>query len=262
MKKILFPVLSLFALALVSCGNGQDLSKTRKDEVVDSIRTEYKIDFTEENGVRLETDSRVNQSSYYDVYVHQDVKNNLVKYTFAASELKDSTMTLDQAIEANRFKGVNVSSLVFRDDTYADEVTAILNEVYNSNYGLGKVNEDKVSELIGIKVSTKNAWSQDIDSTALIRAYKDGKKEISVEVAYLPIFVHRQYNNVIVLQRYIFVPVACNYIYNNQKIVLKDDKYELVENDLKNINAIELRFNPQAGKKNLLAEKPLAEYAA
>ncbi|MBQ9448812.1 MAG: hypothetical protein IJU60_02950 [Acholeplasmatales bacterium] len=261
MKKLLFPVLSLFALALVSCNNGQDLSRTRKDEVVDSIRTEYKIDFTED-GVRLETDSRVNQSSYYDVYVHQDVKTNLVKYSFKATELKDTALTFDDAIESNRFKGVNVTALVFNDNTYTDEATAILKEVYDSTYGLGKVNEQKVSELIGITVTTKNAWTQNMDAEALVRAYKDGKKDINVEIAYLPVFVHRQYNNITVLQRYVFVPVAVNYIYNNQKIVVKDNTYELVENDLKDITAVEFRWNPQAGKGNLLAEKPLADYEA
>lgn len=258
MKKIFIATLAFFSLALVSCQNGPDLSGLRTDDVDQSIKDQLLINFDDTTGKRLEPDDRTNQASYYDVYVNTDTKTNLLTYNIALNQLSDGELSFKEAVDAQRFRGASISTLVFNSNLYADELTTIMGEVYNGNYGISKAT-DKVSDLLGIEVKTKNTWTQQINCDLAVKAYKDGKTNVELQIVYLPIFVKRVYNRNVNLKIWGLVPVSYTFVVDGKLVTEKDGVLNYSEaNPFESFKNVVFRFNPEPGKTSLLNPKAAA----
>ena len=262
MKKLLLPIFALCGLALTACNTGTKLTDLRQDEVAQSVKDELLINFNDTtNSIRLESDDRTNQKSYYDVYVSNDTKNNLFTYTIEFSKLNDKELTFEEAVKANRFRGASISNLIFNDKIYTEESTAILAEVYNTKYGISKNDSNGKSELLGLKVKTKNLWTETIDCDAAVKAYQDDKKtDIKLQILYMPVFAKRVNDGLQVLKVWVFVPVSYNFVTGDQMVELENNQLKYSPNSFTQYKNVELVFNPTAGKTGFLATKPVEEY--
>ena len=240
MKKLLAFVLLMFGITLASCGGPkQDLTTLRKNDIDTNIATNLHITFDNEKGSTKLYKEKRDGESYFDVYIAEDYVKSLFVYELDV----DAYIT-------DRTQQIFANTLTFNITIYQDEQQAILNEVYNKDYGISKLT-------FPFKADTTKAFSKNAFEDFVIPASKD-LSELKLSVVYLPVMAYRVYKNQPVLKTYMFIPVHMSFV-SAGKLVKgseNDKGYELVEKEITGIDVITPLFDDN--NINLLA-KPKEE---
>ncbi len=228
--------------ALTSCKSNKDLTTLRIDEVSDTNKANYRINFDADNGdesIRLFNSERsAKTTSYYDVYISKDYKDNLLSYTISLTELMEKDESLEKKINKKKFKSIIFPSLFFSNtgtELYSDEQTAFIKEIYNSKYGINSTFKDESKNIVknydfGFDIDAKAAWDRTFKTNYVTEAYLAGNKDITFNVIYLPIFLRRVYKGSTIVEKYTFLPISEAALLDGKKIVapkVKGEKYSL-----------------------------------
>lgn len=232
---------------LTSCKSSKDLTTLRVDEVSDTNKANYKINFEVDNddeSIRLYNSERsAKTTSYYDVYIAKDYKDSLLSYTITLDDFKTSydennKVSLETKIEKKKFKSVIFPSLFFSNEgteLYSDEQSAFIKEIYNSKYGINSTYKDDSKNVVknydfGFDIDSKAAWDRTFKTNYVTEAYLAGNKDISFNIIYLPVFLRRVYKGSTIVEKYAFLPVKEVALLDGKSIVApktKAEKYSL-----------------------------------
>ncbi len=222
---------AVLAIGLASCNNSQDLESLRKDaQISDELKSAYKINFDSTTGSkRLYKDDRGDNKSYFDVYVAEDYKSSLLRYTISLGSLKSSVENLETKLEQRKLTAIPVKTLGFSNSLYNDESGNFIKEIYNSNYGLtsttkaedGTVNKNYD---FGFDIDSEASWTRSLTGKYINEAYLDNKSAvIDIVVTYLPIYLNRVYNGNEIVKLYMFLPISEVALLDGKKIVAPEN---------------------------------------
>ncbi len=222
---------AVLAIGLASCNNSQDLESLRKDaQISDELKSAYKINFDSTTGSkRLYKDDRGDNKSYFDVYVAEDYKASLLRYTISLDSLKSSVENLETKLEQRKLTAIPVKTLGFSNSLYNDESGNFIKEIYNSNYGLtsttkaedGTVNKNYD---FGFDIDSEASWTRSLTGKYINEAYLDNKNAvIDIVVTYLPIYLNRVYNGNEIVKLYMFLPISEVALLDGKKIVAPEN---------------------------------------
>ncbi len=241
MKKLFAFVLLMFGITLASCGGPkQDLTSLRQNEIDADIIETLNINFnTDTNSMKLFKDKR-DEESYIDIYVANDYKNSLF-----ITELDLNDRITDRVHE------IYANTLTFGTEIYPDEQQVILNELYNKDYGISKLE-------LPFEIDATKAYSKNVYQKFLLEADKD-LTELKLSVVYLPVLAARVYKNQTILKAYMFVPVHMSFISGDKELkAAKNDKgYELVNIEITGIEKVTPLFTENG--EYLVAKKKTEE---
>ena len=234
MKKLFkFAGLALAGIfALASCKNSQDLESLRKDATIsDELKAAYNINFDATTGSKkLYNQDRGDNKSYFDVYVSTDFKTSLVTHTYTLKSLISDVENLENRLNENKLTELKFGRLMFSNTMYSDEDSSFINEIYNSNYGINSKTDDKKNYDFGFEIDSQASWTRALTGKYINAAYLDGKKDISIEVIYLPLLLNRYNNGNEIVKMYAFLPIHEVALVDGKQIVAPKDgstKYSL-----------------------------------
>lgn len=249
-------------LVLTSCKSNKDLTTLRCDEVNDTIKAKYNIDFNvddENESIRLFNSERsAKTTSYYDVYIAKEYKDSLISYTITLDEIINKQEDKDKfvkKIEKKKLKSVAFNSLFFSNtgtELYSDEQTAFIKEIYNSKYGINSTYKDDSKNVVknydfGFDIDSKTEWDRTLKTNYVTEAYLAGRKDISFNVIYLPLFLRRVYKGTVIVEKYAFLPISEVALYDGKQIVApttKGEKYSLADYTI-SAEEVEFDFNAE-----------------
>ncbi len=192
MKKILTVLLVVFSFVLVSCNNGSKDDSKRIDvpssELVETLKLE-----SVKNGKSLKEVDKT-QKEYYEIKIAEDTKSTLFVYNSMLDGLLEE--------HGNSLQTLNVNPLTFTAEITTTESSKIMSEVFDSTSGITKETLNLDFDLM-----TSTSWSNSISAKDVVNAYKDGKRDNSLSIIYLPTYVEHVQNSKSVLAVYVLIPV-------------------------------------------------------
>lgn len=170
MKKKVFLVFSLIlCIFLTSCKNNGPVVKltdNASQEVYEQLNLAQL-----QNGVSINKELDKTDKNYIDVLLPAEPEKSLVV----------RHVNMDNAFGENKVKAVNAVALTFVTGISAEYQTAIMAEIYNSEYGITK-------EKLGLSVDLLKgtSFSVKVPSNLGLEYYEQGKTNITLSVIYLP----------------------------------------------------------------------------
>lgn len=194
MKKKLLVVFSLFlCIFLASCRGDQQVVKLTDN--ADAVAAEQLNLSVLDNAVSINKDLDKTDKNYVDVKFPTDLNKSLVV----------RNINLDTAFVSNRVKSVNATALTFVTGISVEYQQAIMNEVFNDEYGLTK---EKLGLSVDILEGTKfSVELSKAESEKGKEYYEAGKTNITLSVIYAPVRVVIVNDKVTVADITVLVPV-------------------------------------------------------
>ena len=179
--------------------------------------------------------------SWYKIYLNTEYKSSLIRRKLSTINYKDEEIAIASFFEEydDHIKTFTVSNLTFTDLIYSSEYSSIIAKLYDKEEGLGNLT------LGNFETNTTEAWNKNI-SFEYARQYHNANenKEMSLEIVYLPTFVVRKYNNIIVLKTYIYVPVYTAFTVDGNEIIQDENgNISAVSSSIADINTVDFHFD-------------------
>ena len=235
MKKI-FISLGVVALGLVtfaSCSSnkGDDLDVIRTDNPTTEVKTKYNLGFIDNlndttKALKLNPVDEDADSNYYAVYVSANYAETAFVYSInVTDDVKDL---------GNRLRQFDIATITFKPQVYKSEVSDIAKEVFNSEVGLPQFNGNGKFDF---DIETNANLTKTLSINGVVKV-KDDLDTITLDIAYMPIYVIRHYKGksaaMDILRTVLFVPVYYCFQTNNHTQEITTDG-ELVASKLTNI---------------------------
>jgi len=210
-----------------------DLEPTTSEETTttsEEVTTTSSVTTTDEDG-----------DSWYKIYLNADYKSSLIRRKLSTINYKDEEVAIASFFEEydDHIKTFTVSNLTFTNLIYSSEYSSIIAKLYDKEEGLGNLT------LGDFETNTTAAWNKTI-SFDYARQYHNANEneEISLEIVYLPTFVVRKYNNIIVLKTYVYVPVYTAFTVDGDEIIQDENgKISVIPSSIEDINTVDFHFD-------------------
>ena len=170
MKKKLFLVFSLILCVFLASCRGNDPVVKLTDNAATEVAEQLNLEALK-NGTSINKNLDRTEKNYIDVILPAEPAKSLVV----------RNVNMDAAFGENKVKSVNAVALTFVTGISSEYKTAIISEVYNSDYGITK-------EKLGLSVDLlkANTFSVKVPSEKGLQYFNEGKTNITLSVIYLP----------------------------------------------------------------------------
>lgn len=195
MKKKLLLVFSLFLCIFLASCRGNEKTATLTDNADSAVYEKLNLSVLE-NATSINKNLDKTQKNYIDVKLPTDLNGTLVV----------RNVNLDGAFGKEELKQINVMALTFVTGISAEYQTAIMAEVYNSEYGITK---EKLGLPVDILTGTSFAFK--VSSEQAINYHNENKTNITLSVIYLPVKVVIVNNSKTAADITILVPVYAEF---------------------------------------------------
>lgn len=279
-KKIALVFLLVVTLFLASCAG----NNSREKQIIENYNVEpymsaelvekYNLAFANskklaESATSIGTNSSSNENDYYTIYVSKEAENTLFKYVYSADEelskhIFDGNRNKNKSFIANSLY-LNVllkeaeticKAQVLDESKRESELSyykqSMIDIVMNSNvvstiYGTNGTLKDLTFTNYKFTMDTQSSFSKEKTAKYAGDALIDGKKNISFEIVYLPMFVTRTVNQSIVVASVVFLPIYETFTVDGMEISSEDNKYKLVENTISAMPSKSIVFDSENG---------------
>ena len=242
-KKLISAICASAALmTLASCSSSTDVDLTTIRSDIDAVdltyvKDKYNLNFIydlDNNANRLDTTVEIDSGTdYYAVYVNKNLADSAFVYSYNIDE--------DLNNLGDRIQYYTVNALTFQtsNSIYDSEVSSIATALYNSEHGLHQYNDD-----FAFEVNTLAALSFNKSAADAKAAYNNGKRNVTLNIVYVPTFVVRNYgadgNKQKILQKVVFAPIYSCYSSEGKEI---SENGELIDSKISSIQTKEIVFD-------------------